>query len=991
MKKTPPASPGVAFSQERLGPYLLGGMILLACLGLTYGVWRSADSDAQRQVQADFDFRVRELVNNIASRMQTYIQVLYGVQGLFGSSELIDRRTFHHYVAMQQIDLHFPGIHGIGYMRLVAGGERAAHVAMVRAEGFPDYDIAPAGERAAYAPVVYLEPFGGSNVRAFGFDPYSEASRRTTLERARDSGLPMMTAKIRLVQEQGRPVKQAGFLIVLPVYHNGLPHDTPAQRRAAILGWVYAPFRMGDLMAGLGGGQAAPLDLEIYDGEVIDDAARMVGGATGAVQNLRRHSVQQISLAGHRWTLLIGAPPSFDRADADKPRLIAAAGLLLSLGLAALTCLLARSRSLAQAALRRAGLLTSQLNAGQAALLAVAEAAERSEAVLRSILDSTIDGILVDNLDGKVLNSNRRFRQLWTVPDTLAWQADGVFGHLERQLLQAVPGLRERAPTPDQSVLHLKDGRVFEQACRSLQLGNETARLWSFRDISERSQSEQRERTRRQVLELLTTGAALEHVLESVVLGVEAANPSMLCSILLLDDGGRSLLVGAAPSLPAFFNAAVHGMALDGAHGHAVRGGARVIVENIAEDPLWQPCRDLAARAGLAACWSEPVRVGSGKVLGSFAIYHRWPSRPSAVHIALIEESSQLAGIAIEQARAGVALRAGEARFRSLYDHAPVALWEQDWSAVRAALGELVQSGVDDLVAYLRANPSELKRLAGLVRIVDVNAAALAQVGAAGPPGGGKSIAALSLAQNFAAGAMDSFAGALTALARGDHFFACESSFLRLDGVARQNELTLLVMPGHEHSLDFVIVSTLDITERKRMNDELLLLATTDSLTSLPNRRQFMARLDAEHARLRRDSNACAAVLMLDLDHFKAVNDGHGHAIGDAMLRHVADLMAGALRKVDTVGRIGGEEFAILLPGTDLAAACVFAERLRRSIADTPLSVDGGAIAITLSIGIAAMSAGEGAYEGALMRADQALYRAKRGGRNRVEHGAPQN
>ncbi|MEC5159216.1 MULTISPECIES: sensor domain-containing diguanylate cyclase [unclassified Janthinobacterium] len=988
MNQTRSMPPAVRSIEDWLGPRFLSLLILGVCLCFTYGAWRGAEDDAQRQVQAEFDSRVRELVNLLASRMQTYLQVLYGAQGLFVSSDVVDRAEFHDYLAVQQIDLHFPGIQGVGFMRVVPREQREAHIATLRRDGFPDYTIKPAGARALYAPIVYLEPFSGSNLRAFGFDPYSEPVRRAALERARDSGQAAMTGKISLVQENDGQ-DRAGFLIAMPLYDPHRAHATLAQRREAIRGWVYAAFRMDDLMAGLGG--AGALDMEVYDGDAVGAGQRMHGGAPGAAAALARHSRQSIDVAGRRWSVLVGAGPGFERAAAAKPLLLAWAGALLGLGLAALTWLLARSRAGAKAALHRAGLLAAQLKQGQASVLAMAETAQRSQAVLRSILDSTVDGILVDDLQGRVLNSNRRFRELWQVADALDWQADAaaLFAHIERQLRQAAVFARGRVQAPRDhrerhDLLQLHDGRVIEQVVRSMQLGSEQARLWSFRDITERSQVEQRERTRRHVLELLATGASLASVLEGVVVGVEAGHPAMLCSIALLDGEGRQALLGAAPSLPDFFNAAMHGQPLAAAAaGVAALRGRRVVVADIAVHPLWQGQRELAARAGVAACWSEPVRGGSGALLGAFTVYHRRAHQPSAANIALIEEAAHLAGMVIEQAQAALALRAGEARFRSLYDNAPVALWEQDWSAVRAELVALERAGVDDLAAYLLGHPQQVARLAGLVRILDVNAAALAQVGADGRA----AAAALSLAQNFDAPALPAFARALAALAQGAQLFACEGSFVRLDGVARQNELTLLVMPGHERSLDFVIVSTLDITERKRMNDELLVLATTDFLTGLPNRRHFMARLDQEHARLRREIDSCAAVLMLDLDHFKTINDAHGHAVGDAVLRHLAALMFDGHRKVDTLGRIGGEEFAVLLPGTDLAAAGVFAERLRQRVADTPLVLADARIAVTVSIGVAAMSRLDTGYDAVLVRADKALYRAKGAGRNRVETG----
>jgi CHASE1-domain containing sensor protein len=186
-----------------LNPAMVAGVVLGVCLGSTWWLWRNASADAAQGLQADFDFRVRELVNSIAQRMQTYEQVLYGVQGLYISSDFVDRDEFHRYLDSQHLNQHFPGIQGVGYMRLVAGAQREAHVRTLRLDGFPDYTIHPEGARAQYAPIVYIEPFSGTNLKAFGFDPLSDPVRRAGLERARDSGLPALTGRIRLVQEDG--------------------------------------------------------------------------------------------------------------------------------------------------------------------------------------------------------------------------------------------------------------------------------------------------------------------------------------------------------------------------------------------------------------------------------------------------------------------------------------------------------------------------------------------------------------------------------------------------------------------------------------------------------------------------------------------------------------------------------------------------------------------------------------------------------------------
>lgn len=174
-----------------------------------------------------------------------------------------------------------------------------------------------------------------------------------------------------------------------------------------------------------------------------------------------------------------------------------------------------------------------------------------------------------------------------------------------------------------------------------------------------------------------------------------------------------------------------------------------------------------------------------------------------------------------------------------------------------------------------------------------------------------------------------------------------------------------------------------DITERKMQELELRRLATTDALTGLPNRRYFIERLRQEFERYQRYAQP-AAVLMLDIDFFKRVNDSYGHAAGDALLKRFAMACQRVVRRTDVVGRLGGEEFAVMLLDRTDAEALEQAERIREAVAAIRLDDIDSALHVTVSIGVSSFEGAGGSADVALARADRALYQAKEGGRNRV-------
>lgn len=230
-----------------------------------------------------------------------------------------------------------------------------------------------------------------------------------------------------------------------------------------------------------------------------------------------------------------------------------------------------------------------------------------------------------------------------------------------------------------------------------------------------------------------------------------------------------------------------------------------------------------------------------------------------------------------------------------------------------------------------------------------------------------------------------------------------ELSITELDGVADRDDLSsMLKFEGHITPVDglldgaeVVVFMPFNITELEdalaeleSQREELHRLANTDPLTAIHNRRSFLAAARHEIEACRRSGRA-ATLLLLDLDRFKEVNDTGGHAAGDAMLVRIAELLRQDRRLTDVVARLGGEEFAVLVTDTSLEAGRIVAERIRRTIEDTALDYGGESFRVTTSIGVTPLAAADDDITDAMARADDALYRAKREGRNRIESEAP--
>ncbi|TWA69125.1 PAS domain S-box-containing protein/diguanylate cyclase (GGDEF)-like protein [Azospirillum brasilense] len=201
------------------------------------------------------------------------------------------------------------------------------------------------------------------------------------------------------------------------------------------------------------------------------------------------------------------------------------------------------------------------------------------------------------------------------------------------------------------------------------------------------------------------------------------------------------------------------------------------------------------------------------------------------------------------------------------------------------------------------------------------------------------------------------------------------------DGERTCVQVSMSPLPWDGLPVIYVLIN--DVTALKESEERLRRLSITDPLTGVSNRRHFVEAAEQELARARRHGRP-VTLLMLDLDHFKSINDTHGHAVGDEALRTFTAAGRALLRENDLLGRTGGEEFAILLPETDVAGARMVAERIRRRTAELAVPSGDQAVRFTVSIGVACCAAGTRDVDAMLSSADEALYRAKAAGRNRV-------
>jgi diguanylate cyclase (GGDEF)-like protein/PAS domain S-box-containing protein len=578
------------------------------------------------------------------------------------------------------------------------------------------------------------------------------------------------------------------------------------------------------------------------------------------------------------------------------------------------------------------------------------------------------------------------------------------------------------------------------------------------------------------ILQKINRGIGLSTLLDELATQVETLHPEMICSILLLDSD--KLRHTAAPSLPDFYNQAINGLVIGegiGSCGTAAYRGERYIVEDIQNHPFWIAFRHLAKQAGIAACWSQPIKNSHDEVLGTFAIYHRQPTSPSASEITLIESYANLAQLAIEHSQADIALQESEQRLHFVLKGSGLGFWDwkidthkvevhtieaeifryhyarmgvvvppwmdfvyhQDREKVWRSIREVIngKQAIHQIEYRVLDNKGNIHWVSDRANIVqrDLDGKPIRMSGTHIDITDRKfadqqlrnSEQRLMLCQHYA----DIGTWELDLINHEQILspIACkllgvselsDSKWEDFLAVIHPDDLQVFIDATQAHleyrekyDVEYRIVDkqgqmrwmrsvgrvdetrsaeptyfrgiVQDITERKAAEEQIKQLAFYDPLTELANRRLLNDRLQYGIELAQRVGNQLA-VLVLDLDRFKAVNDNFGHKAGDELLQMVAKRITAQLRKIDTAARLGGDEFVVLL--TDITHH-IDVERVALAIIvelSEPFLLHAGDIAnIGTSIGISFYPEHGKNPETLLDRADMALYQAKEQGRGR--------
>ncbi len=292
-------------------PYL----ILLLGICFTVLVYYYFSKLTYEQDLSRFQKSVQEIQDNIRLRVQTSVALLRAATGLFAASDSVKIEEFDSFVKQIELEKNYPGIYGIGFSRRFTREELPTVVAEMRRSGFPDFKVTPDYGRDEYHAIVYLQPQNDRNRLAIGYDMFTEAVRREAMVRARDSGAPAAAGRVTLIQEKANPnnEQQPGFLIYAPVYRKNAPISNETERRNALVGFVYSPYRVHNFLETISLQKHYDVSFEVYDGAEVKPE-NLLHSTTDprSTYGPRFRITRTEDVAGRPWTIAFATKPSFE-------------------------------------------------------------------------------------------------------------------------------------------------------------------------------------------------------------------------------------------------------------------------------------------------------------------------------------------------------------------------------------------------------------------------------------------------------------------------------------------------------------------------------------------------------------------------------------------------------------------------------------------------------------------------------------------------------
>lgn len=652
---------------------LLGALCLT--LIASWQLWRLAAA----QDQQHFENSVTAVRSGVRNRLEAYIALVRGASGLFTASAQVSREEFQRYVTRLRLPEFYPGVQGLGFATRLRPAELAAFTAQQRQAGFSDFQPHPAGTRADYLVITYLEPLDRRNHAALGYDMFSEPIRQTAMKLSMQSGHAAASGKVTLVQEIDEQ-KQAGFLIYVPVYQGGGVPASEAERWEKLRGFAYSPFRADDLLNGLVGTQPPDICYEIFDGAPQPENLLHRSHPDANLAAGRLHTQNQLEIAGRSWTLAFATRPQFEQSsNRQLPLYVLLGGGLLSFLLFALVRAQIHAQVEAQAATRTA---TTVIQQSQQAL-------SENEERYRTITETASDAILTIDENSVIVFANQAtetmfgypLQELLGQPLTKLMPAELRAAHLagfERYLHSRQRRLPwDGVEVPGQH----QDGHAITLEISFGEFLRKGQRFFTgvVRDISERKAVEKAlaERTRLTALSA-EIGAALtqsDDLAESLRLCAEALVRHLdvaFARIWTLNEAAQMLELRASAGLYTQLDGSYARIPVGQFNIGWIAAEARPHLTNDLlndprlGDPAWAERTDLHAFAG------HPLIVDD-KLVGVLALFAHQPLPETLLETLSASANSIALGIKRKQNEAE--LRQNEERLRAMVDSVPLLAW----------------------------------------------------------------------------------------------------------------------------------------------------------------------------------------------------------------------------------------------------------------------------------------------------------------------------